>query len=169
MNAADLRELFDYNAWANRRVLDAAARLSTEQFVEPATVTTRSLRGTLVHQLDVEWSWRLRRQGLAEGSEIAEEDVPTVAALTERWQTDEREMRAHLSGLGDDDLGRPVALGGGPPLPLWQFMLHVVNHGTQQRGDAAVLLTRYGFSPGNLDFADFAWTRAAESARGRGG
>ncbi len=43
MNVADVRDLFDYNYWANGRVLDAAARLSPEAFVDPATVTTRDL------------------------------------------------------------------------------------------------------------------------------
>lgn len=165
MNVADVRDLFDYNYWANGRVLDAALSLSAERFADPATVTTRSLRGTLVHQLDVEWSWRLRWQGLGEGPEMAAADFPTAAALAERWRADEREMRAYLDRLRDDDLARPVALGGGPPLPLWQFLVHVVNHGTQQRGDAAVLLTRHGRSPGNLDFADFAWGRAAAAGR----
>ena len=161
MNAADVRDLFDYNYWANGRVLAAAARVSAEQFADPAPVTTRNLRGTLVHQLDVEWSWRRRWRGLAEGEELRDEDFPTVAALAARWREDEREMRAYLAGLGDDDPGRSVDLGGPHPPPLWHLMLHVVNHGTQQRGDAAVLLTRYGRSPGGLDVADFARHRAA--------
>ena len=155
MNAADVRYLFDYNYWANARVLSAAARIGAEQFIDPAPVTTRNLRGTLVHQLDVEWSWRWRWQGLAEGEALRDEDFPTMAALAARWREDEREMRGYLTGLGNDDPTRPFQLGGSRPL-LWHLMLHVVNHGTQQRGDAAVLLTRYGCSPGGLDVADFA-------------
>ena len=116
-----------------------------------------------MHQLDVECSWRRRWQGLAEGEALRDEDFPTVAALAARWREDEREMRAYLAGLGDDDPARPVDLGGTRPPPLWLLMLHVVNHGTQQRGDAAVLLTRYGCSPGGLDVADFARDRAAAS------
>lgn len=161
MNVADVRELFDYNSWANPRVLDAAAGLSAAAWVDPTTVTTRSLRGTLVHQLDVEWSWRLRWQGLGEVPEMIEADFPTAAALVERWWDDEGEMRAYLDGLNNADLARPVALGGGHPMPLWPPLVHVVNHGTQQRSDVAVLLTRYGRSPGDLDFADFAQERAA--------
>ena len=38
---------------------------------------------------------------------------------------------------------------------LWHCLLHVVNHGTQQRSEAAALLTEYGSSPGQLDFTVF--------------
>ena len=45
-------------------------------------------------------------------------------------------------------------------VPVWQLMVHVVNHGTQHRSEAAALLTAEGRSPGELDLLDYAEERA---------
>ena len=38
---------------------------------------------------------------------------------------------------------------------LWDMMVHVVNHGTQHRSEAAMALAAMGRSPGDLDFLDY--------------
>ena len=63
MQRSDLQPLVDYMYWVNHRLLRAAADLTPEQFAEPSSVTTRDLRATLVHELDVEWSWRPQSSG----------------------------------------------------------------------------------------------------------
>ncbi len=54
MRATEIQHLFDYNTWANNRVLRAAGRLEPEQFTAAAPVSFGSLRGTLVHLLSAE-------------------------------------------------------------------------------------------------------------------
>jgi uncharacterized damage-inducible protein DinB len=36
------------------------------------------------------------------------------------------------------------------------MLLHLANHGTQHRSEAAILLTQAGRSPGDLDLIDYA-------------
>ena len=41
-------------------------------------------------------------------------------------------------------------------VPVWQMLVHVVNHGTQHRAEAAAILTAEGHSPGELDLFNYA-------------
>jgi uncharacterized damage-inducible protein DinB len=163
MRRTDLETLFDYSYWLKDRVLECAAKLTTAEFQAPSGVTTRDLRGTLVHTLDVEWSWRARLQRQPEAvwkKDLPVRDYPTAAALIDHWRRDEREMRAWLATLDDDRLDQIHDLEAGSTpkerFPLWYYILHIHAHTQQQLSDAAVLLTRMRQSPGNLDFLDYA-------------
>jgi uncharacterized damage-inducible protein DinB len=45
-------------------------------------------------------------------------------------------------------------------VPVWQMLVHVLNHRTQHRADAAALLTGDGRSPGELDLINYAEEQA---------
>lgn len=156
MNTSDIQTLFDYNYWANQRVLDAVALVNAEQYFAPAETSHGSLRGTLVHILAAEIVWRMRcADGISPSALPAETEFPTLDDLVERWRAEERVMRTYLNRLTDDDLHAPVRYSTTQGTPhennLWQMLVHVVNHGTQFRAEAAVILTGYGTSPGDLD------------------
>lgn len=157
MRTTDILHLFDYVYWVNHRLLDAAEELANNQLTATAEVTTRDLRATLVHELDVEWSWRLNLQGRLTDAEedLRPEDYADVAAIREHWRRDEAEMRTWLGGLTDADLAAPVASSlTGDRRPLWQYLLHLVFHAAQQQADAATLLTLAGHSPGDIGYLE---------------
>lgn len=150
MHADDIRLLFDYSYAATARILDAAGRLTPEEFVGPPPVRgCRSLRDVLVHTLDAERGWRegLRTRGDDAGTDLEPAAFPDVPTLARAWRADEERMRAWLAALDDADLDVPAADG----WPVWQCLAHVVNHGTQHRSEAAMMLTHWGQSPGELD------------------
>ena len=159
MRASEATELFDYLYWARDTILRAAAELDQAAFTAPDTVTNRDLRATLVHELDVQWSWRERLRGAdweewGPDAELRGDDYPTLGAVVEHWRQDEAEMRAWLASLTDADLDAPPVR---PEdrLPLWQFVMHLVSHGIQQFSEAAVLLTRAGHSPGDIGYLEY--------------
>lgn len=166
MQIDDIRTLYDYNAWANRRILGAAAAITDEQFAAPAPFGFGSLRGVLAHTLDTEAAWRTLCQhgSLAGFNDIDEAAVASVAELARRWEADEQAMRAYLAQLSDDDLTGYVRYttpsGVRRERLLWHGLVHIVNHGTQHRADAAAILTSYGASPGDMDFTIFLNERA---------
>ena len=154
-----LHTLFDYNSWATERILSAADKVSDGQFLAPASSSWGGLRGTLVHLMSAEWVWRSRWQGASPTAHLRAEDFPSVPALRVRWREEETAMREFVAKLTEPDLARTIKYtqmrGGVGAEPLWQLMIHVVNHGTQHRSEVAALLTEYGQSPGDLDFIVF--------------
>ncbi len=66
MAAADFRQLAAYNAWANSRVYEAAAKLADEDYRRPTGVFFGSLHGTLNHLLLTDRLWLKRLTGAGE-------------------------------------------------------------------------------------------------------
>lgn len=159
MRTSDATTLFDHLYWARDAVLRAAAELDADEFTASDTVTNRGLRATLVHELDVQWSWRERLKGAdweewGEDAELRGDDYATVEAVAEHWRRDEVDMRAWLASLTDADLdATPVR--DEDRQPLWHYVMHLYSHGLQQFSEAAVLLTRTGHSPGDIGFLEF--------------
>lgn len=157
MEKSEMLTLYDYNYWANQRVLEAAAQVTPDQFEAPAFTSHGSLRGTLAHILGTEIVWRLRcQEGISPRAIPAAEDFPTLDTLLQKWWQEENVMRAYLETLEEKDLSSPTRYTNTKGIQfeniLWKILLHVVNHGTQFRGEAGVLLSQYGHSPGDLDF-----------------
>ena len=139
--------------------------MSHAQFVTPARLSLGILRGALAHALATEIVWRLRcQEGISLSAVPAESEFPTLEALQTRWAEEERKMRGYLAPLTDAALGATLSYkntrGDQFENVLWHLLTHVVNHGTQFRAEAAVALTEYGRSPGNLDLLAFLRGRA---------
>ncbi len=159
MRASEARILFDYLYWMRDRILDAAAALEPSDFLASDDAATRDLRATVVHELDVQWSWRERLKGADwdewdPDADLRADDYADVDAIREHWARDEAEMRAWLTSLRDEDLDAPPAFRDDHD-PLWHYVMHLVSHGIQQFSEAAVLLTRAGQSPGDIGFLEF--------------
>ena len=159
MHADDVRLFFDYNYWANRQILAAAAQLPRAELTKPATFTWRNLQDTLLFALDVERSWRGRLRGEPKevwDASLRAENYATLADVAEHWARDEQAMRAWLESLDDRNLSSVVDLGGKDRFPLWVFLLHILTHSAQQRRDAVLLLKEVGREPPELDFLYYA-------------
>jgi uncharacterized damage-inducible protein DinB len=159
MNTKDIQLLYRYNRWANKRILDAAAKATDEQFLAPDSYPHGGLRGTLTHTLFAEWIWRKRWEGTSPAERIKPEEFPTLDSLRARWLEEEKALDAFVENLTDEKLNSPFQYRNtrGEPLEniLWQVMAHLVNHGTQHRSEAAAMLTELGHSPGDIDFIIF--------------
>ncbi len=159
MHLEYLRLLYAYNGWANTRILDTAAPLTAEQLGTPGIASFGSIHETLVHTIDAQWTWLERWRGHAAQLRNEPADYPDLAAIRTWWAEVEVETQAFVASLDDGAPARVVtwtnSRGKTSSRPLWQLMIHVVNHGTQHRSEIAAMLTQFSHSPGDLDFTVF--------------
>jgi len=151
--------LYQYNRWANQRILQAAAGPTAEQLAAPAAASFDSLRDTLVHTMSAEWIWLSRWQGTSPRAMFDPNDFPTLASIQTRWNIIEEESQQFIERLKPEMLAEIVTYvntrGEKWAYALWQQMIHQVNHATQHRSEAAVILTQMGHSPGAMDYLFF--------------
>lgn len=159
MTPDEMRTLYDYNAWANHRELEAASKLSSEQFVQPLGSSFGSIRDTLGHIYGGEWLWLERFQGRSPSSLPDTTQFHDIASLRERWNELEVRLLSFVNGLTQADLDRVMEYKtlkfGVYGNPLWQSMQHLVNHGTYHRGQVTTLLRQLGAQPILTDLMHF--------------
>jgi len=165
MSPEEMRVLYEFNAWANRRSMSAAATLPPEQFIKPMGSSFSSVRDTLAHIFGAEWLWLERFQGRSPASLPDTTQYEDAASLGERWGEFEPRLVSFVRGLTQSDLDRVIEYKtlkfGGYSNPLWQSMQHVVNHGTYHRGQVTTMLRQLGGQPVLTDLIHFYRERAA--------
>jgi uncharacterized damage-inducible protein DinB len=133
--------------------------VTKEQFIAPASFPFGGLHGTLLHILDAEYGWRTFFETNSFVEDLDGALFSSFESLKEQWAMEEQAMRAYLNGLTDEDMvsHRKYINDEGIHRDriLWHCLIHVVNHGSQHRSEAAALLTDFGCSPGDLDFTLF--------------
>ncbi len=154
MRVSEMDTLFNYNWWATSRVLDTAEGLRDEEFTRTDIVPLPhgSLRGTLVHMLDLERSARYRLSRNLSVDPIAQGRYQSISDLSPAMRAEATAMKDFLIGLEDEHMDSLLALEDGTRWPYWQFLLHVIHHSAQHRSEAAVLLSALDRSPDDLDF-----------------
>jgi uncharacterized damage-inducible protein DinB len=164
MTPEEIRTLYDYNAWANHRSLDAASALSAEKFVQPMGSSFGSVRDTLAHIYGAEWIWLERFQGRSPASLPDATRFQDIASLRAQWNELEGRQLGFVRGLTLSDLERVFEYKtlkfGVYRNPLVESLQHVVNHGTYHRGQVTTLLRQLGAQPVATDLMHFHRERA---------
>ncbi len=159
MNVEDIQTLYDYNRWANRRVLAAIQVCATHDFMRDVGTSHGSIAGTLLHILWSEWIWLRRWQGESPKRAFTLEEFPGLAAMESFWDELDRERVAFIGRLTDECLAARISyenLQG----ERWEYSLahmlqHTVNHSSYHRGQIVTLLRQIGQSPPVTDFLAF--------------
>ena len=113
MNIQDIRFIYDYNYWANGKILAAASKVTKEQFLAQAEFpfgSSRggSLRGTILHIVDAEYGWRGFFEAKKFNEDLNPDDFLTFELLEKKFEAEEKSMRACLERLTDEVLNNHI-------------------------------------------------------------
>ena len=159
MNLQDVAYLNEYNQWANGIMLDAASKLSAEQFTADLKSSHRSIRDTLAHTLAAEWIWLERWNGTSPKALFAAADFPTVESLRARWSLVEKQYTDFIGRLIEGSLENVIAYtntkGERWEYPLGSMIQHLMNHSTYHRGQVTTMLRQLGAEVTPVDLLVF--------------
>lgn len=148
-----------YHRWATNQVLQETTPLPSEQLVKDLEGSFHSIYETLVHLFQADSIWLDRLKERPTGA-LAEYPAPGCTfELRDAWLGVLDNMVDWAEGLTEADWSRERSyktLAGVPyNTPLWQMVLHIVNHGSHHRGQITSMLRQLGIKPVSLDLIGF--------------
>jgi uncharacterized damage-inducible protein DinB len=154
VSADTLRLQLDYSAWATQRLMDTAAKLSEEKPTRDFKTADKTVLDTLVHIYAADRIWLSRVLVEPRATFIDPEDRDLTLLQTE-WPALHQRWKLWLRDFKDDDVLRVIDFkntkGHSYAMPVWQILLHVVNHGTHHRGQVSGFLRAMDRMPPPLD------------------
>jgi uncharacterized damage-inducible protein DinB len=109
MTIAELATLLAYSSDANRRVLEAAARIPEGALRRPAGTSHGSVFGTLAHIHSAEWVWRQRcQEGISPAALPGEIGFAGLPELADALSTEDRAWEAFVTASTEADAAAPV-------------------------------------------------------------
>jgi uncharacterized damage-inducible protein DinB len=150
-----------YNAWANRRLYDAAANLSDAEYRADKGAFFKSMHGTLNHLLVTDYIWMQRFTGEGEAPQHLDAILhERLDALRAAREAEDRRIAAYITELDEKRLAgdiryRRVSTPEEFVQPLMPALDHWFNHQTHHRGQAHMLLTTLGRKAPELDLLYF--------------
>ena len=166
-SAAHYRMFSHYNAWANGRIYDAAARLSTEQYRADRGAFFKSVHGTLNHLLVTDRLWMKRFTGEGQAPDRLDAILfETLEELRAAREAEDRRINQWVEGLDDRRIAatikyRRVSSPEEFEQQLSLALAHWFNHQTHHRGQVHAMLTGLVGEAPELDLLIFQRTAAA--------
>ena len=166
MTKDDIQLLYEYDRWANSRVLQAASALSPEQFTRDLCGSFCSVRDTLVHIIGGEWGWLTYWKAPSHSAVVLADlwdrhdtlfrpdAFPSIAAVRLKWAEVEKEQTEFVNSLTEEAL-RTMLPFRATQISLAHLMQHLANHSTYHRGQVAVMMRQLGAEPLPTDFHVF--------------
>jgi uncharacterized damage-inducible protein DinB len=168
MTEREALDLFEYNSWANARLLTRCVELSPDQWSRDLGGSFPNVLSVVAHVVVAEWIWLRRCRGESPTSAPDWFSNPSPTALMKALEQVESDRLQFLRSLRKEDLEKEVQYslldGSKGVLPLSTLLRHVMNHSTYHRGQIAAMLRRLNVAPPSTDLLTYEAERRAAAA-----
>lgn len=148
------RKYFEYHYALYERIWDSIEELSEEQYFQEFEYSRGSLHDQMFHIAATDRAWLRGIQGIPRKPRLKLEDFPDQTSLRVLFDEVKMEAVKFLATLTEAELERiPRRFKG----PVWQVLLHVVNHGTDHRAQVLRILHDCGAPTFDQDFVLWLW------------
>ena len=175
MTKSEIQLLYEYDRWANNRVLQAVSTLNAEEFTRNLGGSFCSVRDTLMHIVEGERGWLTcwkepspssafvmdfwaQHNALFNANAFAD-----LAAVQRKWAEVEGEQVEFVNRVTNESLERMLTVGT-TQISLAHLMQHLANHSTYHRGQVALMMRQLAAEPLSTDFAVFLMEGRGERA-----
>lgn len=151
----ELLALYEYNEWANERVIRMLRSLPDADYVREMGGGWPSVHATFVHLAGATDAWAERFSGKDVLELPKESALPKLEDAVTVLLGAEAKHRKHLKSLTREKLDRPFSWknlsGEVKTAPFEIVVRHVVNHQTYHRGQISSMVRRLGHPPAATD------------------
>jgi len=159
IDAKFLKAHLEYSQWASDRSIESVRPLTGEERNRYLYTSHHGVLGTLVHIYHADRIWLSRLTGHPRFKLADLDETFTLESLAEAWKKIHEEIQAWAAALSDSEVTgilKYVNIAGvAYELPVWQVILHVVNHASYHRGQITTMLRQLNHNPIVTDLAAY--------------
>ena len=146
----------NYNYALFEKLWESIMTLSEDQFDQDVDYSHGSLRAQMIHAAvtEVRWAKGLRGDPNARQFAIDSKAYPSREDVRRLWEESISDMKAYSQSLDENELDR---IPPGMPGPVWQVLIHLVNHGTDHRAQILRILHDFGAPTFDQDLIIHLW------------
>jgi uncharacterized damage-inducible protein DinB len=158
MTKKEIQLLFEYDTWADLKLLEVIAALTGDQYKKDLHSSFGGIQETLVHVLSANQVWLYRWIG-KEPEPLKIENFRAIEVVKKQWDTYQCEISNFLQILTEEKLNAPLQYsdfkGNTYAQPLCQQMQHKVNHSSYHRGQLVMMLRQLGTAVVSTDLITY--------------
>ena len=158
MTPNEIQLLYEYDKWADLKLLEVIAALKKDQYKKDLGSSFGGIHETIVHILSADRIWFDRWTGKTPVL-IKAEDLPTIEVVKKQWDAYHCEIGNFVRSLTEEKLNVPLPYtdfkGYSYSHPLFQQMQHKVNHSSYHRGQVVTMLRQMGEKVVSTDLINY--------------